>query len=133
MAVGSVGPWVRAGSVDLGGGIQHGDVWLVLVAAIVGAVVLIVWSRRRMGGVAALLAGLVGLAVALYDRWHLVRLIPLPPGVNIFTAGFLQVGWGLYLALLASFSFALCGLVWLLAHADSSESSEPATATPALD
>jgi hypothetical protein len=44
MAFGSVGPWVRAGRFDLDGGIQQGDKWLVLVAAIVGAGVLIVWS-----------------------------------------------------------------------------------------
>jgi hypothetical protein len=132
MAFGSVGPWLRVGRYDVDG-IQRGDAWLVLVAAIAGAVVLIVWRQRRMAGFAALLAGLVGLATALYDRWHLMRLIPLLPGLNIFTAGYLQVGWGLYLALLASFSFALCGLVWLLALANSAKSSGPATATPALE
>jgi len=133
MAIGSVGPWLKDGGAYGGGGIQYGDVWLVLVAAIVGAVVLIVWSQRRLAGVAALLAGLVGLAVTLYDREHLRRFIPLPPGVHLFAPGFLQVGWGLYLALVASFSFALCGLVWLLTHADSPESSGPASATPPVD
>jgi hypothetical protein len=133
MAIGSVGPWLEEGRAYGGGGIQYGDVWLVLVAAIVGAVVLIVWSQRRLAGVAALLAGLVGLAITPYDREHLIRLIPLPPGVSLFTGGFLQVGWGLNLALVASFSFALCGLVWLLTHAESPERSGPASATPTVD
>jgi hypothetical protein len=77
MAIGSVGPWLKEGRVAYGGGIQYGDVWLVLAAAIVGAVVLIVWSQRRLAGVAALLAGLVGLAITLCDREHLIRVIPL--------------------------------------------------------
>jgi len=102
----------------------------VLVAAIAGAVLLMVWRQRRMAGVAAFLAGLLGLAITLYDRGHLIRLVPVPAEAGlIIITGSLQVGWGLYLALLASFSFARCGLVWLLALANSPESSGPGTAT----
>ena len=136
MAFGSFAPWLKAGNFDVGNGIQQGDVWLVLVAAIVGAVVLMFWRLRRVAGVAALLAGLVGLAITLYDRWHLARLIPAPvstPGIQYYSVGFLQVGWGLYLALLASFSFALCGLVWLLVLPDSPDSSGATTAPPPVD
>jgi len=60
------------------------------------------------------------MGIALHDRWHLIRLVVLPkqPGIQYYDAGFLQAGWGLDLALLASLSFAVSGLVWLLALPD---------------
>ena len=121
MAVGSMGPWLRVGRSAAVYGIRQGDIWLVLLAAVVGGALFVVLRQRRTAGVAALLAGLVGLGITLYDRWHLVRLVPLRslrPGIHYFSSGFLQVGWGLDLALLASLSFAVCGLVWLLTLAD---------------
>jgi hypothetical protein len=57
---GSLGPWLGVRfSADEGGRQGHG--WLVLLAAVVGAVSLVVWWQRRIAGAAALLAGLVGL------------------------------------------------------------------------
>jgi hypothetical protein len=122
---GSLGPWLRAGLGD-DGGLQRGNGWLVLVAAVAGAAVLVAWRQRRIAGVAALLAGLVSLAVALHAATHIKGLIPPgtvflgsrpnlygpPPPLRFGFSSF--SGWGLDLALLGSLSFALCGLAWLL-------------------
>lgn len=122
MALSSFGPWLVAWTPSLNddGGLQRGHGWLVLVAAVVGAAVLVVLRQRRTGGVAALFAGLVGLGITLHAATHINGLRPQHgiAGVGI-KYGFGDAGWGLDLALLASLSFALCGLVWLLALADS--------------
>jgi hypothetical protein len=118
MAFGSVGPWVRVRAFAGGGFVETRGGLLVLVAAVIGAVFLVAWRQRRPAGIAALLMGLLGLAVALRDRRHLVNLLGgrhFPPRVHFFASRFVHVGWGLDLALLASLSLAVCGLVWLLA------------------
>ncbi len=125
LVFGSLGPWLRNGLGEHDA-LQHG---LVLVAAVAGAVVLVVWRQRRTAGVAVLFAGLVGLGITLHAATHLNGLLPQYGLAN----GFGDVGWGLDLALLASLSFALCGLVWLLALADPPESARLANATPAAD
>jgi hypothetical protein len=122
MALGSLGPWVRVGAFEDGDivGRRNGSL-LVLVAAVAAAGFLVAWRERRGAGVAALLAGLAGLAVTLHDRRHLTTLLRgrhFPPGLQLVTSRFEQVGWGLDLALLASLSLAVCGVVWLLALRD---------------
>jgi hypothetical protein len=119
MALGSLGPWVRVGAFADGDivGRRNGSL-LVLAASVIAAAFLVVWRERRGAGIAALLAGLAGLAVTLHDRRHpstLLRGRHFPPGLQLVTSRFEQVGWGLDLALLASLSLAVCGLVWLLA------------------
>jgi hypothetical protein len=118
MAFGSVGPWLQVGQV-FSGGVQQGHVWLVLVLAFTGAALLTAWRQRRTAGLAALVTGVVGAGIALYDRSHWGAFIPIhaQPGVITlyYTEGPVRLGWGLYLALYASLSFALCGLVWLAA------------------
>jgi Uncharacterised protein family UPF0547 len=126
MALGSVGPWVRVRAFAGGGFVETRGGLLVLVAAVTGAVFLVAWRQRRPAGIAALLIGLLGLAVALHDRRHLVNLLGgrhFPPRAHFLASRFIHVGWGLDLALLASLSLAICGLVWLLAVRDESPRS----------
>ena len=127
LALGSPGPWLSLGVTE-DGALQHG---LVLVAAVVGAVVLVVFRQRRGAGVAALLAGLVSLGITLHAAMHLGGLLQYGPPARQAPNGFGAVGWELELALFASLSLALCGLVWLLAFADPPESARLANATPA--
>jgi hypothetical protein len=115
MAFGSVGPWLEVGRVTWGG-VEQGHVWLVLVVAVAGAALLIAWRRHRAAGVAALVSGVVGVGIALYDRSHWGVFSPISPRPDTgYFVGPVHLGWGLYLALFASLSFALCGLVWLVA------------------
>jgi hypothetical protein len=120
-----MGPWLRLGRSASVYGIRQGDIWLVLLAAIAGGALFFVWRQRRIAGLVALLVGLVGLGITLYDRRHLARLVPLQTvgPIHYYSAGFVHVGWGLDLALLASLSFAVCGLVWLLTLAEPAQPS----------
>ena len=126
LALGSPGPWLSLGVTE-DGALQHG---LVLVAAVVGAVVLVVLRQRRGAGVAALIAGLAGLGITLHAATHLGGLLQYGPARQA-PNGFGAVGWELELAVFASLSLALCGLVWLLALADPPASTRLANATPA--
>lgn len=121
MVLGLAGPWIRIGAFANGGIIERRNGGLLLfAAALLGAAGLVVWRERRAGGTAALLGGLAGLAVGVHDRRHLgglVRIRHLVPGPP-FLPRFAHAGWGLDLALLASLSLTLCGVVWLLALRD---------------
>ncbi len=141
MAVSSLGPWLKVPYTDAltrrlrlasydDGGLQRGHGWLVLVAGVLGAVALVVWRRRRTAGVAAILAGLVGLGVTLHAATHVNGLSAETTGLEGvgIRYGFGNAGWGLALALLASLSFVLCGLVWLLALAGPPERARVSTA-----
>jgi len=113
MVFGAVGPWGRVGIVAVG----HAGALLVLAAAMIGAALLVVWWERRAAGMAALLSGLFGAAVTLHARRHLARLVRamhFPASIHLFNPESIHAGWGLNLALLASLSLALCGLVWLI-------------------
>jgi hypothetical protein len=123
VALGSPSPWLSLRFIAHGE-LQQG---LVLVAAVVGAVLLVALRQRRSAGVAALLAGLLGLGITLHAAtyiWGPVLYGPFAP------YGFGAVGWELDFALLASLSLALCGLVWLLALANPPQSARAANTTP---
>jgi Uncharacterised protein family UPF0547 len=134
MVFGVLGPWIRIGTLA-GGGVaeRHAGAVLVLVAAVIGGALLVVWRQRQAAGIAALLGGLVGLVVTVRDRRHFTGLLVgrhLVPGPPVLPR-FVHVGWGLDLALLASLSLALCGLVWLIALRDDPPQTAPVVnATP---
>jgi hypothetical protein len=123
LAIGSPGPWLSFRLMK-DGELQQG---LVLVAAVVGAVVLVVFRQRRSTGVAALLAGLVGLGITLHAVMHIGAPLLYGPYAPYGSGA---VGWELDLVLLASLSLALCGLVWLLARDDPAKSARVATVMP---
>jgi hypothetical protein len=122
LAISSPGPWLSFRFMK-DGELQQG---LVLLAAVVGAVLLVALRQRRSAGVAALLAGLVGLGITLH------AVMPIGPALlygPFAPYWFAPVAWELDLVLLASLSLALWGLVWLLARHDPPESVRVTNAT----
>jgi hypothetical protein len=106
MAIGSFGAWVTFLGFSVGG-IEGGDGWFVLAAAAVGAG-LVLWHNKapalwKLG--LAVVAGLVGVGVAIYD-WTQIESVAAEED-NEFAAALADAvspGWGLILSVLASAS-----------------------------
>jgi hypothetical protein len=121
MVVGAFGPWVKAlGIFSVGGTDGSNDGWLVVAAAVIGGVLFYATRRDRGSGLWVLLAGIAGVAVTLYDRSHVQNAIDRG---GVFAQAIVQVGWGLNLALIASISLGIVGIV-RLAQASAEPSSE---------
>jgi hypothetical protein len=104
MAIGSLAPWAEAFFVSVSGVEGGNDGWLVIAAAVSGAAA-VYWAVSRdalAGGAAAVVCGGVGAVVTLVERGQVES-----AGFGPFTA---EVGWGLTLAMLASFSLVLAGI-----------------------
>jgi hypothetical protein len=133
MAVGAFGPWVKVLGISVAGTDGSNDGWLVVAAAAIGGLLYYLLRSRPAGGVWALLAGLAGTGVTLYDRSNVQDAIN---NGGPLTSGLAQVGWGLNLALGASISMAVAAVVHLLRapHAAASEpvpASQPPPLVPA--
>ena len=120
MLVGSFGPWVKVSaaffSVSVSGTDRSNDGWLVVAAALVGALVFYAAllsstkTTRIFTGLLATGAGVLGSAVCIYDRNQLSdALSKAPPEVR--QSALLAIGWGLNLALVASVVFTATALV----------------------
>lgn len=112
MTIGSFGPWIGAFGASVAGTDGSNDGWLVVAAAVIGAVCLAATRNYRGGGLWALLGGVIASIVTIYDRSHASHLIGRQ---SALVQAVVHIGWGLNLAMVASISFALCGAVWLLA------------------
>jgi hypothetical protein len=110
MVIGAFGPWVKVLGQSVGGTDGSNDGWLVVAAAVVGGLLFYVARGHRSGGLWALLAGIAGIAVTLHDRSKVENAIN---EGGEFARALAQVGWGLNLALAASVSMAIAGLVYL--------------------
>lgn len=110
MVVGAFGPWVKALGVSVGGTDGSNDGWLVVAAAAIGG--LLFWSlrARRGGGIWALLGGIAGAGVSIYDRSHVQSAIN---HGGVFASALVRVGWGLNLDLVASISMAVAAAVYI--------------------
>ena len=95
MAVGAFGPWVKALGQSVGGTDGSNDGWLVVAAAVIGACSSTCTRTQRAAGVWALLGGIAGTAVTLYDRSNVQDAINKG---GAFAHALVQVGWGLNLA-----------------------------------
>jgi hypothetical protein len=127
MLVGAIGPWAVVLSVVSIGGLDGGnDGWIVVVVAAAALIVLCAFalgaSRRLVWPLPVL--GLAGLAVTAIDRRDVSELRD-DPGVSvedILTDNpspgpfAVDVGWGLNLAMGASFSLVVASGVLLLAE-----------------
>jgi hypothetical protein len=122
MAVGSFGPWAKALAVSVSGTDNSNDGWLVIGCAVIGVVLYLALKGRRSGCFWALLAGVGGAAVTIYDRSNI------QDKINSSDVGsLLQVGWGLNLAMIASISLAVAGLAAL---ASAKPQQAPVSAPP---
>lgn len=131
MIIGAFGPWATVLAISIGGTDGSNDGWLVVAAAGIGGGLAYAMRRSRGSGAWALVGGIAGLAVTAYDRSHIQNAISQG---GAFAQALGNVGWGLNLALIASISMALSGLVALLqgpSEEGSIVTSPPATAPPA--
>jgi hypothetical protein len=135
MIVGAIGPWATAvGGLASVGGLDGGrDGWFVVVVAAISLVVLaavyfgsslrIAWSLPVLG--------LLGLAVAAIDRRDVAD-AGRGPGIGDVLTGQddgsvetgIEVGWGLNLAMGASFSLVVASVVLLWAARSSTVNAE---------
>lgn len=111
VVIGAFGPWAKVLVISINGTDASHDGWVVACAAFFGG--LLVYARRATpsAGSWALLAGIVAMLPALYDRQHLTRWIS---NGGPLTQAFVHVGWGLNLVIVASISLAICGVTGLI-------------------
>lgn len=110
MLIGSFGPWLTALGSSVGGTDGSNDGWVVVAAGVIGGLIFVTTRSNRGAGLWALIAGVIAAIVTIHDRSHVSSVISQS---GAFAQALVHVGWGLNLAMVASISFALCGLVWL--------------------
>ena len=125
MVIGSFGPWAKVLGVSISGTDGGNDGWFVIaIAAVAGAVFL--WQREVMqAGYAAIAGGVLGASIAIYDRTNIEDAADETGRLGELV----EVGWGLNLAMVASISLAIAGVVWIVkseAESDAdSQAGEP--------
>lgn len=112
MLIGSFGPWVKALGASVSGTDGGNDGWLVVTAAVILGVLMFVARNNRGAGLLALIGGIIGATITIHDRGNVTNAINQH---GALAAALVHVGWGLNLAMIASISFAIAGVVWLLA------------------
>jgi hypothetical protein len=118
MIVGAFGPWAHVLGFISVSGTGAGDGWIVVAAAILGAIFL--WlgqtgtGRRRLLLAVAILAGLAAAITSGYDLSELRKVANNGgPPREIFGTDIVDAGWGIYTDLFASCVFALAtALAW---------------------
>jgi hypothetical protein len=113
MLIGAFGPWIKALGQSVSGTDGGNDGWLIVGAAVVGGLVFFATRANKGAGLLALLGGIIGAAVTIHDRSHVNHAIG---NGGALTRALVHVGWGLNLAMVASISFAIAGLIWLSRH-----------------
>lgn len=102
MVLGAFGPWARVLELVNVSGLDGGDGWFVLVAALIAAGFILLRQNRGLGLwplLVALLAAAIAAAVAIYDWTDLNSVAD--------RTGLVHAGWGIYLATIASCSLVL--------------------------
>ena len=128
MVIGSFGPWAKVLGLSINGTDGGNDGWFVIAIAVVAGAVFL-WQRETtQAGYAAIAGGVLGASVAIYDRTNLKD----AASENGQLGELVEVGWGLNLAMIASISLAIAGVVWIVtsqAEADSAVEPFEPTAT----
>lgn len=109
MLIGAFGPWAKVFGFSVSGTDGSNDGWFVVVIAVATAA-LFIWKREtRAAGISAIVGGTIASLVTIYDRQNLT---PSSDDGEVLE-GLVQVGWGLNLAMLASISLGVAGIVWM--------------------
>lgn len=116
MVIGAFGPWAKVLVVSVNGTDASHDGWIVVGAALFGGLLVYVRRTTPSAGSWALLAGIVAMLPAIYDRQHLTKWIS---SGGPLTQAFVHVGWGLNLVIAASISLAVSGVACLIRSATS--------------
>jgi hypothetical protein len=127
MLLGAFGPWVKALGQSVGGTDGSNDGWLVVAAAVVGILLFYAARNSRTAGVWALLGGIAGVAVTLYDRSRVQSAIDQG---GALTQALVQVGWGLNLALAGSVSMTIAAAVYWLKAREHVQALRPPSSVP---
>ena len=110
MVVGAFGPWVELLGLSARGTDSGNDGWFVVAVAVVAGAIFR-WQRRTpRAGAAAIAGGVLGAIITIYNRLNVGD----AGGESGQAAELVQAGWGLNLAILASISLAISGVVWVL-------------------
>ena len=126
MILGAFGPWANVLGVPLSGLDAPNDGWVVVALALVALVCVVAAHRAPAFAAAAVVVGVIGAGVTLSDRRRFAFAT-----ADVGELGSLvTIGWGLDLALAASVSLAIHGLV--AATRSSAGRARAATAFPAL-
>lgn len=110
MVLGSFGPWIKALGQSVSGVDGSNDGWFVVALAAIGGLLFYASRSHRAAGVWAILAGAGGLAITIHDRSRVQHAIDQG---GALTKALASVGWGLNVALIASGSMVLAGLISL--------------------
>jgi hypothetical protein len=110
MVLGSFGPWIKALGQSISGVDGSNDGWLVIALATIGGLLFYASRSHRAAGVWATLGGAGGLAITIHDRSRVQHAID---HGGALTKALASVGWGLNVALIASGSMVLSGLISL--------------------
>jgi hypothetical protein len=125
MVLGAVSPWMKVFGISSRGIDGINDGWLVVIAAVTGGAAFL-WKRDPAAAGVVIGCGCLGGAIAIYDR-------VLIGDTASESGGFIQVGWGVNLAIIASISFAAAGLVWILkSEGATAPAGSPAGAAPVV-
>lgn len=113
MLIGAFGPWAKVFAISVSGTDGSNDGWLVVVIALASAA-LFAWKRdTRKAGIWAIAGGAIGAIVTIYNRQNITSSPEEAGEAGEFMEGLVQVGWGLNLAMIASISLAITGIVWM--------------------
>jgi hypothetical protein len=134
MVLGSFGPWIKALGQSVSGVDGSNDGWFVIALAAIGGLLFYASRSHRAAGVWAILGGAGGLAITIHDRTRVQHAIDQG---GALTKALASVGWGLNVALIASGSMVLSGLISLAqtntpqaAPQPASEMSPPSSPPP---
>ena len=108
MVVGAFGPWLKLFGDPVRGTDLTNDGWIVVAFAVLAGATFLWMRRSRLAAIPAIAGGALGAYTAIENR----RIM------DDVEVEFFQIGWGLNLAILASISLAISGLVWVMTFKD---------------